>query len=322
MTYQLALFEGAPQDRASRLAFERPDERRRLAVAAARDGDEEVLWRLLEAFLVLHGRSGAKVSANTLAAYRLGLTRFLVWARANAVSVLRPGASIGFAYARALEGEGLAPASTRVYLAAAKNLYGALAWAEASSVQPFVNVRARRDPVPATEKRRPYSNREVERLLTVADLEERVIVLLGAHAGLRVSEIAGLAWSDVRVEDPDGASVTVRGKGGKVVDVALSRRLVEALRAWRDAHGRVGSVLPFTSRWYVLDKVKGLCDRAGVEWRKRHVHGLRHSAGTRVYEETNDVLVVKDHLRHASVTSSEIYVEYARTRTASVVKDW
>ena len=52
--------------------------------------------------------------------------------------------------------------------------------------------------VPAWEKRDAYRTLEVELLLVYADSPyDKLVVLLGAHAGLRVSEMARLSWADV-----------------------------------------------------------------------------------------------------------------------------
>lgn len=310
------------QANAQALAGQDEAELRRRAVAAARDMDTAALWDLLEANLLLNGLAGAKVSPHTLRAYRKGLGVFLEFAQTAGVQLLRPRPNHGAAYARWLEGKGYNTSTVRVRLAAARKLFAALRWAGATDATPFADVRPAPDPVPRTEKRKPYSQGEVEILLRHADLEEKVILLLGAHAGLRVSEIAGLRRGDIHLtgEQPH---LMVTGKRQKRQGVPLSRSLQATLATWLTATPQLPTyVISGQSSDYVQDRVKAVCERSGVTYSRRQVHGLRHSAGTRVYADTGDLLAVRDHLRHADITSSEIYVEYVRKLKDSPVKDW
>ena len=297
-------------------------ELRRRATEAARDMDVEALWSLTEANLLLNGLSGAKVSHHTIRAYRKGLDVFLGYAQQVGLQLLRPRPNHGVAYARWLEAQGYNTSTVRVRLAAARKLFAALRWAGATDATPFADVRPAPDPVPRTEKRKPYSETEVEELVRAGDLEEKVILLLGAHAGLRVSEIAGLQRVDVHL-DGEHPYLMVTGKHQKRQGVPLSRTLAKALSLWLSATPDLGPrVLSAGSVDYVQGRVKAVCERTGVPYSRRQVHGLRHSAGTRIYSDTSDLLAVRDHLRHADITSSEIYVEYARKTKAPAVKSW
>jgi integrase len=51
------------------------------------------------------------------------------------------------------------------------------------------------------------------------------------------------------------------------------------------------------------------CNRADV--RCRGIHNLRHTCGTRLYEETRDLQVVAKHLGHSSTKTAEIYAHLA-----------
>jgi len=308
--------------RSERLARLEPDALRRQALAWARDVDEEGLWSLIESFLVTRGARGAKVSDHTLTSYRQGLAAFLAWSVPAGMSLLRPRPNDGFAYARHLEQSGLAPSSVKVRLAAARALYAALRWAGATDAAPLTDVRAARDPVPAWEKRKPYSKNDITKLLEVADEHQSVVVLLGAHCGLRVSEMLSLKRIDVHlgVERP---YLVVTGKRQKRQEVPISRSAETALKRWLDMTPSFGPyVLSLRTRKGISDQLRGLCERAGVRYDGRHVHGLRHTAGTEVYRDTRDLLEVRDHLRHASMETSSIYVNHARAQEKAVNRDW
>lgn len=318
----LLLYQHSLQSRSERVGQLAPDALRRRGVEVARDRDLEGLWELTEAYLVLRGARGARVSSNTLATYRYGLETFLRYASQSGGSLLQPRPNDGFSYVRWLEAQGLSPASVRSRLATARCLYASLRWSGASDAAPFSDVRAPVDPVPRTEKRRPYSALEVQALLACADAQETVIVLLGAHAGLRVSEMLSLIRPDLHL-DVREPYLTVTGKRQKRQDVPVSPTLNTALQRWTAMTPQLSPrLLSMTTRETVGVHVAALCERAGVRYDKRAVHGLRHSAGTRVYSETHDLLEVRDHLRHRDITSSEIYVEYARKDRPAVNRNW
>lgn len=331
MSESLVLFRGDAVVRATRLAEAAEDERRRFAVRAARDRDVDALWELTEAFVLTTSAQGWRTSKHTLRAYRQGVVAFVGWAQG--VNLLRPGVNDGVLYVRWLERQTsrsprpqdaeagvLRPATVRQRLAAARALYGALRWAGATDARPFEAVRPARDDRPEHQKRRPYSDGEVERLLARADEEQTVIVLLGAHAGLRVSEMLALRWEGV---DLEAGRLTVRGKGGWVQSVSLSPRLELALVAWRAVAPASGWVVRGRSTWYVAERVKVLCAAAGVRWQGRHVHGFRHSAGTKMLAASRGNLrAVQVHLRHRDISSTTRYTHLAEEGLGAFMQDW
>lgn len=317
----LVLYRAQLVQRTAQLADLPAEELRRFAVRAARDVDADALWQLLEAFVVTRGKSAGRTSVETLKAYRFGLAQFLAYAGERGVSVLQPRPNMGHLYVAWLQSQGLKPASISSYLSAAKNLYGALQWADATAAAPFASVRRPAD-APRESKREPYRPEEIERMLAVGDLQDSVLILTMAHGGLRVSEMAALAWSDVHVDDPGDAWVeVVKGKGGRRRSVPVSRRCALALAEYRLERAGQRFVLPFTSRWYVLERVRALCARAGVRWERRQVHGLRHHCGTVVYRATRDLKAVQDQLGHKDAGSASVYVDYDRRLSASPVRD-
>lgn len=306
--------------RAGRYAHLSEEERKRAAALAVQSQDLDLLWALTEAHLTLYGGQGARVSPLTLRSYRTGVRIFLAWAGHEALSLLRPKRDTGAAYVRFLEGQGLEASTVRVRLAAARAFYRALRWADLTDARPFAEVRAAPDRTPRHEKRQPYTEAEVAAMLDAAPPRERVLLLLGAHTGLRVAELVALAWRDVDLEA--GEIVVRRGKGGKTGRVYASKRLCGALRDWKAQGSGEGVVLGYVnadSARHFLGKVAAA---AGVASKGRALHSLRHYSGTRIYRETHDLKRVADHLRHADVSTSAIYARHAEDELRATTADW
>ena len=274
--------------RADRIAQLDPDELRRRAVVTCRDADEAELWAITEAFLI---------------------TR----------APLRPRVSV-----RHLEDSKLMPSSVQVRLSGARTLYAALRWAGATDANPFADVKAARDPRASHEKRGPYTDAEVKTLLAAADPQEAVVVLLAADSGLRNTEMTDVRRSDLRL-DEEYPHVQVRGKGrgGWSESAPLSGRGVAAIKHWLAiAPPDEEFLLTWRTRKSTRLRLLHLCERACVRYEGREVHGLRHTAGTRTYQETGDIMEAKDLLRHRDITSTQVYVQCAQRGKRAANRDW
>ncbi len=323
-------YQASALDRAQTWAGSSPEALRRRAAVAANSRDLEELWGLTEAFLFLHGSKGARVSRHTLRTYRRGVADLVeAWPHEN---LLRPSRDAGVLYIRTLEStplpgtdRGPQASTLQVKLAAARTLYRALRWSGATEARPFEDVRTAKDATPPWEKRRPYGDAEVDALLELAEPAERVVVLLGAHAGLRIGEMTELRWRDI---DWTAGSLLVRdGKGGKSAHVSLTRRVRDALEALRSAaagdHRQRDAelVLPWGPD-HTRKRFKQLCARAGVDYDSAGVHGLRHGAGTKYYRQTHDLGRVAAHLRHADIQTTRIYAKVERASIGDDIEDW
>lgn len=284
------------------------DELRRFAAEAARDRDASGLWALTEAHLTLHGALGSRVSSHTLSAYKRALAVLLLdW---QSETLLRPGRNAGVLWAREFEArkpvkgnnDTMSSATVRVYLAGAKALYAALRWSGATDAAPFTDVKVAVDKTPAWEKHEAYTATEVNWLERVSDGATLLIILLGAHAGLRVSEMTALRWENVNLSE--GVVRVVSGKGGKTARVYLTPTLVQALEVTLLEH-RTGYVLPCRSRQAAYERLASACKQARVTF--KGVHALRHASGTRLRDETGDLALVADHLRHSSLDTARGY---------------
>lgn len=291
---------------------------RRAAMKAANERNIERLWSLAEAHLVLHSRSGSQISEHTLRSYEYGVRTLVeMWEGEN---LLRPSRGAGLLYVHRLKSIGLSPGTIQVRLAAAKQLYSALRWAQAVNISPFEDVQAPVDPTPPEEKTQAYTEEQVQALLDAAPREkDRLLILLFAHGGLRVSEAIKLTWADI-----DFTANTLRvveGKGRKTATIHMSSALQKALHARAKSLGTPASrerVLWYSAQGSVYERIKHLCGLAEVPM--LGVHSLRHYCATRIYHLSGDLRLAARHLRHASTRTTEIYAKMDLRKYSEAIK--
>jgi len=169
---------------------------------------------------------------------------------------------------------------------------------------------------------RMLSEAEVQRMIArEEDPRNRALLLLLYGAGLRVSELCGLTWRDLR-ERPDlqatgmAGQVKVFGKGNKTRVVLLSRevwREVQALRAdaspddpvFRSRKG--GAAL---TRVQVFRIVKAAAERARVvPGAAVSPHWLRHAHASHALKRGAPLSLVRDTLGHANVMTTNRYLQ-------------
>jgi integrase/recombinase XerC len=290
-------------------------ERRRTALAAVQERNAAILWSLTEAWVRTFGKSGAAVADDTIRSYRTGVQRLLAaWAQQD---LLRPEPEAAATWVRGMERAGLKPATVNARVAAGRALYAALRWAGAVTIDPFADVHVATDKTPPWEKRAPYEEDELTALLRVAeDPLDRVLVLLGAHTGLRAQECVDLRWADIDLVRR--RLVVRRGKGGKTRSVSISGTLAAALQC--AARDRSGFVLPYRRTITVWRHMRALCAAAGVA--PKGVHALRHSAGTRLYAETSDLETTARHLGHSTLETARVYAKWSDRRLTETVGEW
>jgi integrase/recombinase XerD len=270
------------------------------------------------------------LSANTLAAYRRDLGRYVAYlgARGRAAPADVTEADVEeFVLALRTGSDGGAALSAS---SAARAVVAVRGWHRFCALEGLVGV----DPSstvrpPAQTKRLPkaISTDEVERLLAAAGVgdgpgpvRDRAILELLYSTGARISEVVGLDVDDVDLT-PDRAAVRLLGKGSKERVVPVGSYAVGALEAYlvraRPSLAAAGTGTPALflntrgarlsrqSAWAVL---RAAAERAGLPG-AAHIspHTLRHSFATHLLAGGADVRVVQELLGHASVTTTQIY---------------
>jgi integrase len=167
---------------------------------------------------------------------------------------------------------------------------------------------------------RPCSTPTLYALLDAAPTgRARAMIVLAAFEGLRAFEVAQVRGEDV---DVDAQVLHVVGKGGIVSQLPL--------------HPEVAALvpdMPARGYWFpstkardvpvranaVTSAVQRAAHRAGVT--STGAHELRHWFGTWVVRSGADLRTAQTLLRHASLNTTQVYVEVAEeTRRAAVLR--
>jgi integrase/recombinase XerC len=201
---------------------------------------------------------------------------------------------------------------------------------------PALHLRA-----PKTARSIPpfLSEREAEHLLQSSPdpdwllRRDQAILELFYASGIRLSELAGLNWTDV---DFSIRMVRVKGKGGRERVVPLGRVAIEALRAYREAREDAGlkkSGLQAADREALfLNRTGGrLTDRTIARRLKKRAlaaglspavspHALRHSFATHLLNAGADLRVVQELLGHQSLSTTQKYTHISLGHLMEVYK--
>jgi integrase/recombinase XerC len=183
---------------------------------------------------------------------------------------------------------------------------------------------------PRQDKKLPHylTEEDVVRLLetppadTPLGLRDRAILETLYSAGLRVSELTGLNFTDV---DLDSGLATVRGKGKRERLALLGPQALAALKVWLTQRDRVkpkaraqsavylnknGTRLTSRSVGRLLEKYLAL---AGLDPRTSP-HTLRHSFATHMLDRGADIRSVQELLGHRSLSTTQIYTHVTTHR--------
>ena len=293
----------------------------RQVIHACHKYNVETLWEFTCSFLLLESKSGGKISQHTLRAYKSGLKKFIQDMKESNQDLLKLERADAIVWVRELENPSdkdkkpLSSSSIGVRIAAIKNFYAALKNLKAANIDPFNEVQPAPDTTAKHEKRQPYPIGMLDILITAAKGEDKLLVLLCGHAGLRIAEALALHWDDI---DFENHLLLVRsGKGGKKRRVLMSVTLEQALKSTNQETERIFS---YNTTHNARRRLQVLCKECGVPY--QGFHSLRHTAGTRHYTQTRDIKATSDFLGHSSMDTTSIYAHYAAKEVHQVVRDW
>lgn len=264
------------------------------------------LGRAVELFLAAKAAEGA--AAKTLEWYRMILGR-----AARGLGAGRPVDGLGGPELRAwlLELRAtLAPVSVAGYVRTLK-VFGN--WLAAEELAQAPGLRALRKPRVPVKLVEPVGDDALRRLLAVASVRDRAILLLLLDTGLRVSEAAGVRLGDLRAD----GTLKVRGKGAKERIVPVGGTARGAIVRYLAQRGEGAADEPlFLGRRGGLDArgiqqvLRRLKTRIGVTGRLSP-HSLRHTFARSYLVNGGDVFSLQRILGHTTLDMVKRYVALA-----------
>ena len=234
--------------------------------------------------------------------------------------------------------QGVVKSSVARKLSAIRSMYRYLLREELIAESPLPVARRRGGRLSAfslkLDKRLPgfLTADEVNRLLETPDpttpqgLRDRAVMELFYAAGLRISELTGLAVGQV---DLFSRELRVVGKGAKERLVLIGQPAAAAIKAYLK-HGRPKLLgksrsdalflsyqgARLSTRW-IQEQVLRYARLAGIR-QEVHPHLLRHSFATHLLDGGADLRVVQELLGHASLSTTQIYTHVSRGQARKV----
>jgi integrase/recombinase XerD len=283
--------------------------------------------RFVAAFID-YARSECHLSANTVAAYRRDMTKFVEWVAGRDVKQLTVRDLAD--YAAWLHARKLAPASIARHLVSLKVFfrYLQLEGVLRDNLAELLGSQKLWQRVPQV-----LSAEAVEQLLESPLPGEplwrrdRALLELLYATGCRASEVSHLTMSDLHLSE---GYCLCRGKGDRQRIVPINRRALEAIQAYFDDERPKLAEAAATPnpRWVLLSR-RGLRLARERIWElmKRYAarigappsigpHTMRHSFATHLVAGGADLRQVQEMLGHASIATTQIYthVDPARLR--------
>ena len=255
---------------------------------------------------------GRSASGHTRVSYAADLKQFAEYLEGRSVSdigLVEP--ALLRAYLRELAGWGYARATISRKLSSLRGLFAFLKDRGLLSRNP---ARSLRGPSAPRGLPRALSEEAVNRMFAAAEasesaLRDTAIMELLYGCGLRISELVGLKWANVDLEE---RWIVVLGKGDKERRVPFGGCAQRALGRLAAQSGAPSPYVfsgrgdkPLTVRT-VHRVVTALAELAGLNGVTPHV--LRHSCATHLLERGASLKFVQEFLGHESLSTTQIYL--------------
>jgi site-specific recombinase XerD len=151
--------------------------------------------------------------------------------------------------------------------------------------------------------------------------KHKLLLLIGYGAGLRVSEIVTLKWSDILFDEHKIHVKDAKGKKDRIV--MLPYAIVESLKIYRELYNGKQYVFEgqFAGEPYSTGSTQSVMRQAikksGLD-KKATVHSLRHSFATHLLENGTDIRYIQRFLGHSSIKTTTIYTHLTKSAVGKI----
>ena len=150
---------------------------------------------------------------------------------------------------------------------------------------------------------------EAKKLMEFYEGRNRLIIYVFLTTGIRLSELANIRIENIDIENK---KITIIAKNHIEREVAITEKCKELLLPYMSGEGKLFNIGTRAISYIV----KNAMDALGL---KGSVHTLRHTFATIMYEQTGDILLVKNLLGHTSIESTQIYTHVVNERIKNAV---
>lgn len=192
-----------------------------------------------------------------------------------------------------------------------------------------------------TDSRSFFTRDEVKVLIETPDCRneigrrDKVLLSFMYASGMRAQEVCDLTVGDIQFY-PDRAGIRVLGKGRKVRRIGIPRQASELLKGYIQHRGILDKKERHVFSSQTHEKMSVSCIeevyRKYIERLKSEhpamfrdsysPHSMRHTTATHMLEAGVPLIVVKNFLGHASIQTTQIYVEITQDTLNRQLKAW
>lgn len=192
------------------------------------------------------------------------------------------------------------PSAKRVYLSHLRAAYADMAaLGLVTGPDPTAGIKVAHTPPPPP---RPLTTAQAVALIGLRS-PFGAWTVLGCFAGLRASEVLALT-----VDAFDGQTLRITGKGGRIGLVPAHPLVVAVMAEW--APPRYSTASHLSTAWANAARQVG---------HQVKFHQCRHYYGTRLLAATGDLMLTRDAMRHASVATTQRYLQVDQQRVRAAV---
>ena len=267
--------------------------------------------------------AAGELSAATVATYKAGLNRYLVWCVAASAAAHEQATAL--AWIAQLRTQGIKPASVNTWLAGVRAFWRWLVDIGVATESPLARLRGqRRSGTSQRHSRATLTAYEVRRVLAAPDTSERgtrdrAILHLLAYNALRRIEVCRADLAHLRTTS-DRLVLDVHGKGKRAADdfvVLTHPDTVTSIYDWIAVRGAepgplFWSLSRATWRQRLTQRgmnhiVKAYFAQVGIFDPQKTLHSLRHTAITNAITHGAPPHKVQSMARHANLATTMIY---------------